>query len=182
MEAWDKWQSFQTHPDFAYVAQTFDSSARFHFLSRVIAGHIETNTKAVRFNVGGPGLLFQPIEEELFVRFKHLNGWDLQPRSAATPQQVALMSQVYIDPLAKQLILEDFKEPRMLLTQGYTLTPGEDGIDQIVVVCYSPEFRYFYDIRDDTKAEVATFPGMEPKPPRLLSAYVERPASQHDPS
>ena len=76
------------------------------------------------------------------------------------------MSQVYIDPLAKQLILEDFKEPRMLLTQGYTLTPGEDGIDQIVVVCYSPEFRYFYDIRDDTKAEVATFPGMEPKPPR----------------
>ena len=172
LAAWARWQEFQTDARFASVAQTFDSAIRYHFLNRVICGAVQAKTDAVRFNVGGAGLLLQPIAENVFVRFKHVNGSDLRPRAYATNQQVALMSQEYVDPIARQLLLEGFDRPRTLLTQGYTLNQGEDAVDQIVIVCHNPEFLYYYDLRSGEKAEVMMFPGIEPKPPRLLSALV----------
>ena len=181
LTAWARWQEFQIDATFATVAQTFDSAARFHFLNRLICGGVEAKTDAVRFNVGGAGILLQPVGENAFVRFKHVNGSDLRPRAYATDQQVALISQEYIDPIGKQLLLEGFVRPRTLLTQGYTLNNGEDAIDQIVIVCHGPEFLYYYDLQSNEKAEVMMFPGIEPKPPRVLSALIAEPESQIDP-
>lgn len=172
VEAWAEWRAFQTDPKFASVAQAFDSAARFHFLNRIISSRIEAETDAIRFNVGGAGLLLQPVADTAFVRFKHLNGSDLRPRAYATNQQVALRHQLYVDPLAKQLVLEGFSEARVLLTQGYTLNQGEDDLDKIVVVCHIPEFRFYYDVRGDDQAEVMMFPGLEPQPPRLYSTLI----------
>ena len=93
LEAWDIWQKFQISDDFASAAQTFDSGMRFQLLTRIIGGKVAEKTNAVRFNVGGPGLLLQPIGDDVFVRFKHVNGSNLRPCSYATNLQTALQRQ-----------------------------------------------------------------------------------------
>ena len=169
--AWSKWtDGVRQIPE---TFKDFDAQTRFTMLNRHIVASIDETLGGMWLATGGPKILVHPIDDRLIVRFKALNGDNFQPQSYRTDQQHKLSRQIYTERIWGQLSLAGFAKPPMLLTCGYYLTPGEDELAQIVIVCHVPELRYVYDVSDGPVAEILTLPGSLPIAPRVVSALVE---------
>ena len=172
--AWDHWeQGQQTLPE---MFRDFGASLRAAAINTMMTGEIERTVSGVtRLKTGGRSVVIQLIDGKAFVRFKYLNGKDLRPQSYRTQQQIRLSEQRYTETLWEQLKLKGFDTPPTVLSVGYILTPAEDALSLIGIVCHVPEFRYFINLRDATgsSSEVVPFPGMSPTEPEVVSDLVE---------
>lgn len=173
VHAWGLWRDrLLNDPEFVKPLTAAD---RYTILHRHICDHVSRHLEHVPI----PQLDFfaQVLDGRVLVRFKHVDT-DLRPRSYPTDTQQQLDRQEFTPHIESQLALDGFG-PMTVLTVGYTLVPGEDELSQVVVICRSPEVRFWYPLFGAVEGtgdgiDVASMPGMEPPGPRVVSRRVER--------
>jgi hypothetical protein len=171
--AWALWQDrLVSDPEFF---KPLTSAERYAIIHRHICDYVERHVDGDARIVTPPSLDFfaQVIQDRALMRFKHLDE-EFKPRSYPTDQQKELSRQEFAERIVEQLALDGVSAPLTVLTVGYTLTVGEESLGQIVVVCRTPDIRYWYSIQGTAgtqtgDAEILPFPGMEPPLPRVIS-------------
>jgi hypothetical protein len=144
----------------------------------LITAEINRTVGGFDWSTGGPWIFVHPIQGRALIRFKWLSPDDLSPRSYPTEQQELLARQEYTEPLWTQLQFHGFPAPPTLLTCGYTDDLQDfDNPLRVIIVCRSPELRFWYEIREAGEGEiggaVVSFPNMPPTAPRVVSDIAE---------
>ena len=169
--AWRLWMSQVTeNPEFV---KPLTSSDRYVILHRHITDQAARRLDGHLVTADGCDFFAQRIGNRTLVRFKHLDS-DLRPQNYPTDQQKHLDQQEYTERLVEQLSLNPVEEPPTVVTVGYTLTPGEDELSRVVIICRNPKLQWCIDLLDTAglgggNVDVKPFPSMPPTPPRITS-------------
>jgi hypothetical protein len=150
------------------------SADRYALIHRHICDYVGRHLEGRASFAPSLDFFAQIIDNRALVRFKHVDD-DFRPRNYRTDQQQHLDRQQFTDRVAEQLILDGFAPTMTVLTVGFTLTPGEEDLSQISVICRNPKLLYSYSLLEtgegfgDGGVDVQPFPRMDPPGPRVVS-------------
>jgi len=103
------------------------------------------------------------------VRFKLLDS-QLRTMNHVSGQQDLLDRYEFTPEATEQLLLAGMTASPAVLTCGYQLSPGEVGMEAVVVAChYERKLMYCYDLESGQRREALYLPGIEPPEPSIRS-------------
>jgi hypothetical protein len=175
LDSWDVWaKRVSDDPEFVKPLKEAERYAILHrhiidHVSRYIGVHGRVTERLQFFGVA--------VGDKILLRFKHVDA-ELQPRRYPTEQQVNLSAQEFTNEMIEILSLDGVTAPLTVLTVGYTLTPAEDAISRVSVICHEPKLVYSFDLYNSqggiNDVEVTPLPGVEPKKPRVVSKRAKK--------
>jgi hypothetical protein len=170
--AWGLWRDRLLN-DPAFV-KPLTSANRYAIIHSHICDYVESHLEGRASFARSLDFFAQIIDNQALVRFKHVDE-DLRPRNYPTDQQQHLDRQEFTERVVGQLILDGFAPTMTVLTVGFSLTPGEEDLSQISVICRNPKLLYSYSLLEtgegfgDGEVDIQPFPSIDPPGPRVVS-------------
>lgn len=170
--AWGLWRDrLLDDPEFI---KPLTSAERYAVIHRHICDYVERHLEGNASFAPSLDFFAQILDNRALVRFKHVDD-DFRLRNYRTDQQQHLDRQEFTERVEGQLVFDGFAPTMTVLIVGFTLTPGEEDLSQISVICRNPNLLYWYPILEaggrfgDGGVDAQPFPGIDPTGPRVVS-------------